>query len=88
MLIPVWIKYFRFLFYALRYPNSIKQDEGIILSVSFVFIMMIGLSGFIQHRYLYPALGLILLVAYIPIASRLKGASIPNLPNPVNSRET
>jgi hypothetical protein len=88
MLIPVWIKYFRFLFYAIRYPDSLKQNEAVILSMSFVYIMMIGLSGFIQHRYLYPALGLILLVAYIPIDSRLKGAPIPNLPNPINSHET
>lgn len=91
VLFPVWFKYFRFLFYALRYPNSIKQDEGVLLSMSFVFGMMIGLSGFIQHRYLYPGLGLILLVAYIPIASRLKSippSSPKNLPNPANSRET
>lgn len=90
MLFPVWFKYFRFLFYALRYPNFIKKSDGIILSMSFSFVIMVSLNGFIHHRYLYPALGLILLVAYTPIVSRLKCApkDVPrNLPSPIGSRE-
>lgn len=72
ILFPVWYKYFRFLFYAVRYPNCLKRDESVILCMSFVFVMMVGLNSFVHHRYLYPGLGLIILVAYIPIASRLK----------------
>lgn len=89
VLLPIWFKYFRFLFYALRYPNSIKQEAGVLLSMSFIFGMMIGLSGFIQHRYVYPSLGLILLVAYLPITSRLN--RIPQsspIPNPADSDAT
>ena len=69
---PIWFKYFRFLFHALRYPNSLEKDENIILGISFSFIMMVAFNSFVQHRYLYPVIGLILLVAYIPIAVRTK----------------
>lgn len=75
ILLPVWFKYFRFVVHAFRNPNSLKQGEGVILCMSFTFIIMVSLNSFVHHRYLYPGLGLILLVAFIPITPRLNIAS-------------
>lgn len=67
ILLPIWFKYFRLVFRVLKCPSSISQDARLILCISFAFIMIVALNGFIHHRYLYPGIGLIILVAYTPI---------------------
>lgn len=67
ILLPIWFKYFRLVSRVLKCPSSISQDARLILCISFAFIMMVALNGFIHHRYLYPGIGLIILVAYTPV---------------------
>ena len=71
LLLPVWLKYFRYVFFAVRYPMTITHNENVILCLSFTFFMMVALNSFVHHRYLYPGIGLIILIAFKPLVSRI-----------------
>jgi len=68
--LPIWFKYFRHVFYAIRKPGSLTRDQNVILCISFSFLIMVALNSFVHHRYLYPGMGLILLIAFVPMVSR------------------
>ena len=71
-MLPIWYKYFRSIYHAVRFPRAISKNERAILGISFAFVMMVALNSFIHHRYLFPVFGLIVLVAYKPITLRKK----------------
>jgi hypothetical protein len=75
-LLPIWYKYFRFLFHALRNPRIYSQDILALLCLSFSFLIIVSLNGFVHHRYLYPGIALILLIAYVPIKPRVNIAKL------------
>lgn len=66
VLLPIWFRFFKYLTYAIRFPASLSRDESVILCMSMSFLLIVALNGFVHHRYLYPAMGLILLIAYMP----------------------
>lgn len=75
-LLPIWYKYFRFLFHALRNPRFYSRDILAMLCLSFSFLIIVSLNGFIHHRYLFPGIALILLIAYIPIKPRVNFSAL------------
>lgn len=70
VLLPIWFRFFKYLTYAIRFPASLNRDESVILCMSVSFLLIVALNSFVHHRYLYPAMGLILLIAYMPKTPR------------------
>lgn len=65
--LSIWVRYFRNVFYAIRNPNVLTNNQNIVLCISFSFLIMVAFNSFVHHRYLYPGMGLVLLVASYPI---------------------
>lgn len=72
----IWFRYFRLIVCAFKNPNLLGDDESTLLCISFVIIVSVALNGFVHHRYLYPDLGLVVLLSSIKI---FRNSSVPTI---------
>lgn len=65
--LTIWYKYFRNVILVIKNPSIITRNQNLVLSMSFSFLIMVALNSFVHHRYLYPGMGLILIISSIPL---------------------
>jgi hypothetical protein len=81
LMLPIWGKYVHALYIAFRHTKHVREDVLTVLCISFSFLMMVALNSFVHHRYLFPGVGLVILVA---LAKVVKYSSNQVIKNPVN----
>jgi hypothetical protein len=66
--LTIWYKYFKNVIKVIKNPGIITPNQNLVLSLSFSFLIMVALNSFVHHRYLYPGMGLILIISFIPLS--------------------
>ncbi|MBU3638549.1 hypothetical protein [Polynucleobacter sp. AP-RePozz3-80-G7] len=65
IMLVIWYKYFHVFFYSFKNYKKVSQNILTVVCMSFSFLMMPIFNSFVHHRYLFPMIGLVLLIASI-----------------------
>ncbi len=66
--LPIWYKYFKNVAKVIKNPAIMTPNQNLLFCLSFSFLIMVALNSFVHHRYLYPGMGLILIISSIPLS--------------------